>query len=156
MASVLETSLSEARVFKSCIPGWTGLFWDCYSVKTSRRKQSEWIETSPCSFSLYFVSSMAQTMELRRAETWEAFLVWDSVVCVFQKIFALVGFWLKKKHSSNCHFYPFTSRPYTSIAHCNIVCSTTGGILKLSSTIETKSFSVVLAETFLMDKPKKQ
>lgn len=155
MASVLETSLSEARVFKSCIPGWTGLFWVCYSVKTSWRKETEWIETSPFSLSLYFFSSMTQTMELLRAETWETFLVGASVVWVFKKIFALVRFWLKKKCSSNCHFHPFTSCPLTSIAYCNIVCSTTEGILKPSSTIETKSFSVVVAGTFLMDKPEK-
>lgn len=120
------------------------------------QKKARWKETSPRSLSLYFVSSMAHTMELLRAETWESFLVWDSVVWVFQKIFALVGFWLKKKQSSNCHIYLFTSRPYTSIAHCNMVCSTTEGKLKLSSTTETKKFSVVIVETFLLDKPKKQ
>lgn len=58
-------------------------------------------------------------------------------------------------HSSNCHVFPFTSCPFTSIARYNTVDSTSEGVLKLSSTTETKSFSSVIVETFLMDKPKK-
>jgi len=126
MASVLETSLPATRVFKSCIPGWTSLFWGCYSVKTSWRKQSEWIAMSPCILSLYLIPSMTQAMELFRDETLEGF--WGFLL--LRRSLPRWGFDERQNSLLIVAFVPFTSCPFTSMARCNIVCSATEKLLK--------------------------